>query len=100
MSIGAYSVGDFPMPLEYRGIYCKNVLSLYRNTFIVCAVFTPNRNEYYKQAQRLAEYCEKLGREMSEKTALNNHRIYRDKSCTAVLENFLEKTIGENSLNL
>ena len=39
-------------------------------------------------------------REISEKTALNKHRIYRDKACIAALENFLEKTIRERSMNL
>lgn len=61
MSAGAYRLEKFPLLFEYKGIYSENLLILNQNTFLVCALFTPNQGKYDKQAQRLTESCEEFG---------------------------------------
>jgi len=61
MTFDSYQVEQFPFPLKYQRIYCENLRSSGQNSFIVCALFTPDQMQYYQYAQRLAASCERFG---------------------------------------
>jgi hypothetical protein len=61
MTVDTYHAEEFPLPLKNKGIYRENLLSAHQNTFIVCALFTSDKTQYYKYACRLAASCEKFG---------------------------------------
>ncbi len=46
--------------IRFSDIYKENPNNLHLQTFVVCAMFTPNDNKYFNYADRLAESCEKF----------------------------------------
>ena len=84
------------MPTELmRGRHSSAILTMMGVTETIASTL----DEYIKLAIRLGKDLE-WRRRISDKISVNKHRVYRDKTCIAALENFLEKTIRERSMNL
>lgn len=58
MTDNAHYQLDLPILFKFNRIYKENLESLHKYTFIVCALFTPDKLQYYRYAERLAISCE------------------------------------------